>query len=248
MQFKEWMRRKVNGPAMNGVNSYFARHSSVPTAPIIDSEIFPWLSVLEMEWSTIHAELLEIMTLRDHIPALSDIEAGQKRVAGKKGWHTFFLHGFGERNSVGCEVCPQTARLLEGVPGLLTAFFSILEPRKSIPVHRGVYRGFLRGHLGLIVSKGPGEAKLRFPKEQLTAEWKKGKALIFDDWYPHDVANTLEETRVVLLFDFVRPMRFPASLVNRVLLWVIRRSSFVQDARVNQEHWAQRFLEDQRSA
>jgi aspartyl/asparaginyl beta-hydroxylase (cupin superfamily) len=242
-RFKEWTRRVVNGPAMHGINRFFARHSTVPTTPLVDPETFPWLSDLEQEWPTIRAELVEVLALREHIPALSDIETGQMRIAGEQGWHTFFLHGFGEKSRVGCQVCPQTARLLQSVPGLQSAFFSILEPGKQIPEHRGVYRGFLRGHLGLVVPTGAGEATLRFPSEEVHAQWKKGQTIIFDDWYPHDVVNTLEETRVVLLFDFERPMRFPASRVNRVLLWLIRKSSFVQDARINQARWEKRYLD-----
>ena len=242
-RFKEWMRRTINGPAMHGINRFFARHSTVPTTALLAPETFPRLADLEREWTTIQGELLEVLDLREHIPALSEIETGQMRIAGEHGWHTFFLHGFGEESRVGCQVCPQTARLLSGVPGLLSAFFSILEPGKEIPEHRGVYRGFLRGHLGLVVPTGPGEATLRFPEENVDTQWQQGRTVIFDDWYPHDVANTLEETRVVLLFDFERPMRFPASWVNRLLLWVIRKSSFVQDARTNQARWEKRYLE-----
>ena len=42
-----------------------------------------------------------------------------------------------------------TCRVLEGVPNLLQAFFSVLDPGKSIPLHKGPYLGYLRYHLGL---------------------------------------------------------------------------------------------------
>ena len=41
--------------------------------------------------------------------------------------------------------------LVAGIPNLFQAFFSILEPGKSIPAHEGPYCGYLRYHLGLIV-------------------------------------------------------------------------------------------------
>ncbi len=48
-------------------------------------------------------------------------------------------------------MCPRTAALMREIPGMTTAMFSILSPRKHILDHRGPYKGVLRYHLGLIV-------------------------------------------------------------------------------------------------
>jgi ornithine lipid ester-linked acyl 2-hydroxylase len=61
------------------------------------------------------------------------------------------------RRAANCASCPHTAALLETIPGVVTAFFSILSPHKHIPPHRGPYRGVVRCHLGLMVP-GPPDA------------------------------------------------------------------------------------------
>jgi Aspartyl/Asparaginyl beta-hydroxylase len=47
--------------------------------------------------------------------------------------------------------CPATCAALAKVPGVLQAFFSVLEPGKSVPLHDVPYLGDLRYHLGLRV-------------------------------------------------------------------------------------------------
>ena len=47
-----------------------------------------------------------------------------------------------------CAKSPETSRLLRDVPGLQSAWFSILVPHYRIPMHRGITRTVLRVHLG----------------------------------------------------------------------------------------------------
>ena len=62
---------------------------------------------------------------------------------------------------------------------------------------------------------------------------KGGETLVFDDTYRHEVWNDTDETRVVLLVQFGRPLRLPGSAIARLFLWGIRRSPFVREARAN---------------
>ena len=55
---------------------------------------------------------------------------------------------------------------LRQVPNLLGAFFSILDPGKSIPAHDGPYTGYLRYHLALKVP-AQGRVPLREPRRPL---------------------------------------------------------------------------------
>ena len=50
-----------------------------------------------------------------------------------------------------CQRCPLTTQLVESIPGMKTAFFSIMLPGKYIPEHRGPYKGLLRYQLALKV-------------------------------------------------------------------------------------------------
>ena len=113
------------------------RASLVPTTPFLDPAIFPWVHTLEANWKTIRAELDDVLTYRDQLPNFQDISTDQESITDDDRWKTFFFFGYGFKSDANCARCPETARLLEQVPGMTTAFFSILSPRKHIPDHRG---------------------------------------------------------------------------------------------------------------
>ena len=70
--------------------------------------------------------------------------------------------------------------------------------------------------------------------------------MIFDDTFNHEVWNDTDETRVVLFVDVLRPLPFPESLINRLIVKAIGYSPFVLDAKRNQETWERGFLERRR--
>jgi ornithine lipid ester-linked acyl 2-hydroxylase len=74
-----------------------------------------------------------------------------------------------------------------------------------------------------------------------TVVWREGDAAVFDDTYPHEVWNETNQTRVVLLIQFRRPMRQPGRFVANALISFVRHSSFVQRARRNLAYWEQAF-------
>jgi beta-hydroxylase len=63
---------------------------------------------------------------------------------------------------------------------------------------------------------------------------------MFDDTYPHEVHNETNGVRVVLFMDILRPLRFPGSLLNNIVIRLVRRSGYIQEAKRNQERWEQR--------
>jgi len=141
-------------------------------------------------------------------------------------------------------MCPGTAALMEQIPGMKTAMFSILSPRKHILDHRGPYKGVLRYHLGLIVPREAEACRIRVGDD--VRHWEEGKSLIFDDTFNHEVWNDTDETRVVLFVDVLRPLPAPESKINKLIVKAIGLSPFVLDAKRNQEAWEQRFLERRR--
>ena len=121
------------------------------------------------------------------------------------------------------------------VPGLNSAFFSILTPGAHIPRHRGVTKAILTAHLGLIVPKKREDCRMQVADEMLT--WEEGRVLVFDDTYFHEVWNDTEEMRVILLIQFRRPTRWLGRKVGDLFLGAVRRSRFVQDARSSLGDW-----------
>ena len=152
---------------------------------------------------------------RDALPNFQDISVDQYQLTDDDRWKTFFFYGYGFRSDANCARCPETTRLIEAIPGMETAMFSILAPGKHIPPHDGPYKGVLRYHLGLIGARGPGGAAAASGWVPRRRGWREGESLVFDDTYEHEVWNETDETRVVLFLDVVRPLRQPMRVVER---------------------------------
>lgn len=237
------LRRKVimevGGKALWTLERAITKTSRVPTTPFLDPRRFEWIEPLEQQWRTIRGELDAVLADGDRIPNFQDISTDQVAITQDSKWKTFFLYGFGYRAEANCARCPETTRLLEEIPGMTTGFFSILYPGKHIPEHRGLYRGFLRYHLGVKIPEPASSCGIRVGEE--TAHWEEGKSLMFDDTYPHEAWNRTDGIRVVLFVDVIRPLTFLGSLLNRAVIAAVKHSPYVQDARRNQVEWERRY-------
>jgi beta-hydroxylase len=220
-------------------DQYLARQSSVPNSPVLDKELFPWLEELERNWQAVQSELLAVLRNYDKLPRFQDISPDQSRISPDEKWRTFFFYGFGVRSEQNCQFCPETSRLLEKVPGIQTAFFSILAPGKIVPAHKGITKGLIRAHLGLMVPPPPAECFMDVGDVRCT--WEEGEVLVFDDTYQHAVSNSGEQMRVVLLFDFLRPLRWPGRIFRTMLFSVMRHTPYVQDALRNEARWSRSY-------
>jgi aspartyl/asparaginyl beta-hydroxylase (cupin superfamily) len=195
-----------------------------PTAKVtfFEPESYPWVADVESEWKTIRQELDAVMVRRDEIPNFQDLSEKQKPLTEGEQWKTFFLYGYGLKAEQNCERCPETVRILKRIPDMKTAMFSILAPKKHIPEHRGMWKGMLRYHLGLIIPGAPGSCRIRVGQE--VRNWEEGKSLVFDDSHMHEAWNDSDSYRVVLFVDVLRPLVFPLSLVNRTVVWTTART------------------------
>lgn len=192
-----------------------------------EPESYPWVSDIEAEWLAVRKELDALLVRRKEIPNFQDVSDAQKVLTDGEQWKTFWLYAYGQKAEDNCARCPETVRLLKRIPGMKSAMFSILAPKKHIPEHRGLWKGVLRYHLGLIVPGPDGASRIRVGKD--VRSWQEGKSMIFDDSHPHEVWNECNADRVVLFVDFERPVFFPLSLLNRLIIWIISRSPSVAE-------------------
>lgn len=170
----------------------------------------------------------------EQIPAFQEISTSQTKLTKGTDWKTFIFYGYGHKLENNCQKCPKTTALIERIPGMKTAFFSILAPHKHIPPHRGPYKGVLRYHLGLIV---PDVEACKIRVEHEFGHWKEGKSLLFDDSFEHEVWNDTDQIRVVLFVDFTRPLAFPVSLLNRAIINLIALTPFVRSGIRRHQEW-----------
>jgi beta-hydroxylase len=229
----------AGGRLLHRTERFVLRSSLVPTTAFLPLDTFDWIPHLEANWKTIRAELDQVLTYRDDLPNFQDISADQASITSDDAWKTYFFFGYGFRSDANCARCPDTAALLEKVPGLTTAFFSILSPHRRISEHRGPWRGVLRYHLALQVPEPRDEVGISVGGE--VAHWEEGHSLLFDDGYCHRAWNETDGVRVVLFVDVIRPLRPPADQFNRALIWAISRSPYISDARKRHEAWERRF-------
>ena len=186
-------------------------------------ETFPELLELEQNFDVIRQELEGILPERDGVPSYHELDPMQARISGSNNpdarWKVFLLYAMGEKPAENRERCPRTSELLDKVPNVTQAFFSILEGGKSVPAHCGPYRGFLRYHLAL---KVPKQDIPRMRVKDQWVSWREGEGFLFDDTWEHEVINNSQQIRVVLLVDVQRPLRRVLGLVNRGIFWVLR--------------------------
>ena len=214
-------------------------HSKVGNPPIYDNAVFPWTQAIERDWHAIRTELDRVLTRQSELPGFHELSPDVATISQDKGWKSFLLCGYGFHAQANIAKCPETWRICQSIPGLTTVMFSILEPGKHLPAHRGPYNGVLRLHLGLIVPEPREQLGIRVDKE--VYRWKEGEAVIFDDAYEHEAWNRTDKTRVVLFVDFIKPLRFPANVLNWLLLHLAVFTPFIREGADNQKAWEKKF-------
>lgn len=153
------------------------------------------------------------------MPTFQDVDPSQRAITRDDRWTTFMLYVHGRRVEKNASRCPETAAALEKIPGMRTAFFSILAPGKRIPPHRGPQKGVLRLHLGVKIPKQNERCYIEVGGERYS--WKEGEVVLFDDTYKHHVRNDTDESRCVLFVDVKRPgLTGLTAFVNDATCWI----------------------------
>ena len=118
-------------------------------------------------------------------------------------WHVFPFIAFGKKIQRHCQLCPQTIKVLDRIPGVRTALYSRLGPQTKLEPHCGwgpLANHVLRCHYGLRV---PPDCGIWVEGEY--AIQQPGEILVFDDSKWHIGFNFSEQERIVLLLDIERP-------------------------------------------
>lgn len=219
------------------VNRVVAEASLIGNEPFHDPKSFAWITQLEQHWEIIKAEAEVALADLNKVPPLATISPDHRRIAPAQKWRAFFLYGYGYRTDANCIKCPQTAALIETVPGLNSAFFSILAPGTHIAPHTGVTKSLITCHLGIKVPRATEKCQMRVVDQYVG--WQPGRALVFDDVYPHEVRNDSDEERIILLVQFKRPVSLSGKIVGGLFLWGVKRSRFIQEARRGLRDWTE---------
>ena len=235
---------------INGVFVWFEERGLLPRSPTFNRDYlrdYPALKILEDNVDVIRSECLALLDIKEKLVDMREAGGGHT-TAGVHTvkWKTFMFKAgvFVEPN---CELCPKTADMLRKIPGVYTAFFSLLEPHQHVLPHWGYYKGFQRYHLGVFipgdnadrkcylrVNSDPADNAARNPDLVAKGEtyyWKNGEGIVFDDNYLHEAENGSDEVRVVLWLDLRRKMPFYIQAFNMVCMEAARRDKSMQRVR-----------------
>jgi aspartate beta-hydroxylase/beta-hydroxylase len=208
------------------VNAVLRRYSGGRHRPVfLDIEqASPALHHVTSAYPVIRSEFESIFVQNLRVPNYQAIDPGEEEIASvdpHKSWKVFMLYLLGHKPGRNRAQCPQTCAALQRVPNVIQAFFSILEPGKSVPLHEGPYLGYLRYHLALRV---PRQDPPRIVIHSQPYTWREGEAVLFDDSWPHEVINHSREIRAVLIVDVLRPLPWVPQLLNRFMTFLARHT------------------------
>ncbi|HEY9064219.1 MAG TPA: aspartyl/asparaginyl beta-hydroxylase domain-containing protein [Burkholderiaceae bacterium] len=195
---------------MAPLNTLLYLMSRVPATPYVEVDRFPGLRELEKHWQTIRDEA---QTLADRIKASEHNDDAGFNSFFKEGWKRFYLKWYEVAPPSASLYCPKTVEVLKGIPCVKAALFAELPAGAKLNPHRDPYAGSLRYHLGLAT---PNDDACRIWVDGEVYSWRDGGSVVFDETYIHHVRNDTDRSRLILLCDIERPLRFRwAEALNR---------------------------------
>jgi beta-hydroxylase len=188
--------------------------SGVPNEPVHPTERFPELKVLRDNWQTIRDEAVALFD-EGRIKAAAKNNDWGFYSFFKSGWKRFYLKWYEDFLPSARTACPKTVALLNTIPTIHGAMFTLLPPGAKLGAHRDPFAGSLRYHLGLVT---PNSDKCHIFVDGVECVWRDGQDFVFDETFIHRAENATDVTRIILFCDVERPMKFRAmTAVNR---WV----------------------------
>jgi beta-hydroxylase len=211
------------------LNRVIARNSLIPTGRFIDPRDVPGLEILRQNWEVIRDEALAVMAGNVEIPPLGRISPDHRRIAPDQAWKSFFFYAYGYTSLENRSRCPRTAAVIDKVPDVVVAFYSIFDTQTRIPPHHGVTKAMLNVHLGLSVPLDKDACAIRV--EGSVRHWEEGELLVFDETNRHEAWNEAIQPRIVLFLQVMRPMNWLGRLLSKAFLAAVKRTTYVQDVR-----------------
>ena len=146
--------------------------------------------------------------IRDEAKVLLDTGMFQRPPAVDEPGYNTFEKGGGrlyslkwykkECGSTAAKMCPRTCAVLDSVPAVRSATFTVLPPKGRLGRHHDPIASSLRHHLGLLT---PNSDKCALTLDGINHPWFDGEELLFDQTYLHSAVNNTETIRVILFCD-----------------------------------------------
>lgn len=194
---------------------FYKYNSLISTNHVIDNyNLLPEIKIIEDNFKLIYTDFLKIKhkltpIYKDHY--FNDIIKDDK-------WSKYYIKWYNKIPNHVLNDIPNLSKLINSLPNIKLAMFSVMKPGTVVLPHRGPFRGCVRCHLGIDIPNNNCYIKI----SDIKYYWKKGKCLVFDDTYEHEVINDSNHDRIVLFLDIQRPLKNYnlIKFINNVLLYI----------------------------
>jgi ornithine lipid ester-linked acyl 2-hydroxylase len=217
----------------------FRRYCRVGDCKIFDGQKFSEKKILELYYPEIREELDKIMPRSSDFAPFQDISPDQIYISNDDKWKMYFLKAGNIRFERNCEEFPRLMGVLDKMPNIVSAYFSVLGPQKMLMPHEGPWCGVLRMHLGMIIPKPKETCALVVDGEKY--HWEEGEVVVFDDTYNHFALNYSDEDRVILFLDVLRPLPWPLHQINKAIIWMARLLPYFKEPIKRHKKWEESF-------
>ena len=197
-------------------NALIYLFSAVPNNPVLDAKDFPEMQQITDNWELIRDEAKKLYA-GGHIQISKSYNDLAFNTFFKRGWKRFYLKWYGDIFPSARDLCPETAKLIESIPSVNAALFTLMPGKSKLGEHRDPFAGSVRYHLGLMT---PNSDACRIYIDGTPYSWRDGQAVLFDETYIHSVDNETDQDRIILFCDVTRPVRTP--IVRAINRFVIR--------------------------
>jgi beta-hydroxylase len=175
--------------------------------PVTAAERVPNLALLRDNWQVIRDEALALQAGGAFEAAKAEGAPGAYdlgfRTFFKRGWSKFYLTWYGTTHRSARRACPRPVALLNRIPEVKGAMFTILPAGSELTLHADPLACSLRYHLGL---RTPNSDACMLEVDGVPVSWRDGQDFIFDETYPHQARNDTGESRLILMCDVARPL------------------------------------------
>lgn len=189
------------------INFNSAVYPQAPSRPIWATSGFAIGKWLEEQYPVFRAELEAILAgPNDLYGQLVKLDGSREHLATPGGWHTVRIVRYHHWYEAFCALAPRTCELIKTRPEINSCSFMNVNYVKLMPgAHLKPHFGNaprLSAHLSVIAPE-PLRAGMGVGGRKRL--WLEGKAIIFDDTYPHSVSHWGNSPRYVMLVWFCHP-------------------------------------------
>ncbi len=190
---------------------------------VLDADYLQNIAVLRDNWQIIKEEALTLQKTGAFEAIKTPGSVGYYdvgfRTFYKRGWSKFYLKWYGTSHNSALRLCPKTLALLNQVPGIQGAMFSILPAGAELSLHSDPMASSLRYHLGLDT---PNSADCFINVDGIECSWLDGEDFVFDETYSHYAKNNSNSSRLILMCDVERPMNSFGRAFNLLYRFILK--------------------------